>query len=219
MLIYLIFYALPVFDVREVIVSGNQNIQTDEIMGHVPMGTNIFTLNVNNLENSIKSSIPEISQVKIYKGIPGALKIIINENKGELIWQTKGKSYLVSASGVAFREIDPLLEEYKNLPRVVDNKNVEVKISSQVTSSMFVDFVRYTFTSLKDITNLEPNYYSLDETTVDLNLYTKNQIYIKFDTLRPAKSQLDNLKLVLLERKNDIKEYVDLRINGWAYYK
>jgi len=37
--------------------------------------------------------------------------------------------------------------------------------------------------------------------------------------MRSSAKQLNNLKEVLVQKRNDIKEYIDLRIDGWAYYK
>jgi hypothetical protein len=37
--------------------------------------------------------------------------------------------------------------------------------------------------------------------------------------MRSSGKQLENLKKVLVEKRPDIKEYIDLRIDGWAYYK
>ena len=69
------------------------------------------------------------------------------------------------------------------------------------------------------MTNIKPTHFEVVETTFDVNLHTEAGFYVKFNTMRASAKQLDNLKKVLVKKREEVHEYVDLRIDGWAYYK
>lgn len=214
-----VFYWSPIFKIKEILVSGNSYVSTDRIISAVPQSANIFALDTDRLSDSIQGKIPEIDEIKIYKGIPDALKIIVTENQGALVWQSGINYYLISKSGVAFKDITADMASYAAIPKVVDTKAIPVTIPHKIVSQDFVAFVGQIYSNIKEEDNLDPDYFSIAETTVDVNLVTKNGLYLKFDSLRSASKQLDNLKLVLMEKRAEIAEYVDLRVSGWAYYK
>lgn len=217
-LIY-VFYYSPVFKLKEVVVSGNEFLAKEELLSLVPSGMNIFKLSTTELEYELQRKLPIIQEVRIYKGIPNALKVVVSEYKGAAIWQSGEKYYLISQTGIVFRDITSNLEEYVSLPRVVDRQALEVKISEKIVSTNFITFIEKISQGLKTETNLDPDYFAVDETTVDVSLYTKNALYIKLDSLRSPDKQLSDLKLAIIERRPEITEYIDLRISGWAYYK
>lgn len=217
-LVYVTFFS-NIFSIKEVIVSGNSSIPSEEITKYSPLGNNILFEKTIQMEDNILKNIPEINNVKIYKGIPNALKIIVEENSPVMIWVSESKKYLINDSGYAYKGISDSDTIPENLPVVYDNKNVKFTIPCRITTQKYVTFVNFINDNIKNETNIDPDTFFVEETTVDLNLKTKNGYFIKFDTLRSPEQQIKNLKLVLIDKKNDIKEYVDLRVNGWAYYK
>lgn len=214
-----IIYLSPVFKVKEVVISGNEYVTNGDVLISAPLGSNIFKLKTVEVENNIKSRLPAIKEVKVYKGIPNALKIVVEEHKGALTWQSGINYYLVSESGIVYRDITSDLTTYVDYPKVNDNRSLPVKISSRIVSRTFIEFVQRIHSQVKTEANLDPDYFVIDETTVDVVLLTKNGLHIKFDSLRSADKQLSDLKLVLMEKRQEISEYIDLRVNGWAYYK
>lgn len=216
--IYVIYFS-PVFKLKEIIVSGNEFIAKEDVISSIPLGINVLRIKNDDLEKDIKDRLPVISQVKVYKGIPNAIKIVVEEHKGVLVWQSGINYYLVSQDGTVFSDITADIASFASYPRVSDTRNLAVKISTRIVSPTFIEFVQKMYIDLKDRTNLDPDYFAIDDTTVDINMYTKNGLYIKLDSLRSADKQLNDLKLVLLDKKPEVKEYVDLRVSGWAYYK
>lgn len=215
---YVLFIS-STFRIKDVIVSGNEFVTSEKIINAIPNNSNILTMKSTTIEDQIKEQIPEIKQIKIYKGIPDAIKVIVIEYKGALIWQSGINYYLVSDNGIVFRDITNNIADYASLPKVNDLRSLPVKISNRMVSTDFVDFAKYIYGSVKEVDNLDPDYFTIDETTVDMNLITKNNMYIKFDTLRSSEKQLNDLKLVLMEKKSEVTEYIDLRVSGWAYFK
>ena len=103
--------------------------------------------------------------------------------------------------------------------RVSDQKNLEVKIGDQIVSSSFISFAKNISDKFFEYTNIKISGFQVPETTFDLYVYTEAGFYVKFDTTRSADRQLSDLKNIIITYRDSIHEYVDVRINGWAYYK
>lgn len=215
---YLIFYS-SFFSIKDVLVEGNELIDKDKIVSSVPIGSNIFLTSSDEIKEKLLTEVPEIKDVQIYKGIPNALKVVVLEHNQAIIWKSNGRFYLVSSEGYAYRDVTDNMSSYLTLPRVEDNSNLFIDHQSKIADSSFVSFVQNIQNNFFNTVNIEPDYFYITESTFDLYLKTKAGFVVKFDTLRSSKKQLDDLKKVLAEKRDSITEYVDLRIDGWAYYK
>jgi len=101
---------------------------------------------------------------------------------------------------------------------------VLVNLGTQFLSPVFVKFVTQLATDLPTIsaqiqvpitlTNID-----VEESTLQTTAQTAEGFKILFDTTRPVDSQLAALKKVLSEHRSEVTEYVDVRVQGWAYYK
>jgi len=214
-LIYFLLYS-PKFRISDIIVEGNSLLAQDEVINAVPKD-NIFRLNTKNLKNKLRKDHPEIQSVEIYRGIPNALKIVIIEYDGKVVWQSNGNKYLISSQGEVVRLIKG--SEGAGLPVIIDDKNLPVTPGELMVSPSFIAFITNVYGELFTTVNIHPDHFEINETTFDVNLYTDAGFYIKLDSLRSSKQQLDNLKMVLVSKRSDVHQYVDVRINGWAYYQ
>jgi len=213
--IYFIF-ASPIFQLKQILVEGNRSIPQQEIESNFRTGANVLLINSKDFEDYLITKYPQIQNVQIYKGIPDAIKIVIFEKELKAIWETNGIKYFLSNHG----EITKLVDEgITSLPLVVDKQNLPVSPGDIVASPNFIAFITNANENLNKEAGINPVRYEIVETTFDVNLYTDAGFYIKLNSLRSSKKQLDNLKKVLAEKRSDIHEYVDLRIDGWAYYK
>ncbi|MCX6808647.1 MAG: FtsQ-type POTRA domain-containing protein [Candidatus Berkelbacteria bacterium] len=205
------------FQIKDIIVEGTNLLSADEIQKEIPLNNNIFFFNVNETEKELMDKHPEIKRVDIYRGIPNALKVVVLERDGQMVWQSGGKSYLISSEGEVTKEIVDQVDP--KLPIVIDKKNLPVVAGSTLVSPSFIAFISNIQSGIFPTVNIKPVSFFIDETTFDVSLNTDAGFYVKFNSLRSSKKQLDNLKLVLVDRRPDIHEYVDLRIDGWAYYR
>jgi len=171
------------------------------------------------LKSEVRGKVPEIKDMEIYRGIPDALKVVVLENDKAIIWESQGRKYLVNSQGVSYMDVTDMAGEFLELPRVVDSNNLTVKLNKRIVMPSFAAFVLNVNSNIEGLVNLEPEYYEVVETTVDVRLHTKSNYYIKFDTMRSSAKQLEDLKKVLVEKSPVITEYIDLRVPGWAYYK
>ena len=120
-------------------------------------------------------------------------------------------------SGSGYKKLEET-ETYTS-PLISDSKNLPVSLGASIVSPNFIAFVTNINDKFFETTNIKPTYFEIPQTTFDLYLYTEAGFYVKFNTMRSSSKQLENLKKVLVEKRDGVKEYVDLRIDGWAYYK
>ena len=209
----------PFFQVSDIMVEGNELITDEQIIEAVPSDLNIIFLSRNSLSEQIKTELPELKEVLIIKGIPNALKISVLEFNKALIWKTQEKYYLVSNRGQVYKDITSEVTDFPDIPVVEDLNNLEITKNQKILSSSFIAFVTNIYGSVEETINVKPGHFTVYETTVDVILQTNAGFSIKFDSLRASSKQLDDLKTVVVEKRDEIHEYVDLRVDGWAYYK
>ncbi len=214
--VYFLFFS-SIFEIKDIFVEGNHYVDSNIIINQIPKGQNIFRMNSNKLIADMLHQMPEIQDVQIYRGIPNAVKVVVLEREGKIVWQSNGKNYLISTQGQVMRELTN--DQLGTYPQVVDTKNIPVELGSVLVSPNFIAFVTNLEDNFFTATNIKPKNFQIESTTFDVNLYTEAGFYVKFNSLRSSKKQLDNLKIVLASKRQDIHEYVDMRINGWAYYK
>lgn len=218
LLVWWIFFSKS-FSVKDIIVQGNNLIPSEKISSEVPLNQNIFLLRSKEIENNIKAKIPEVDEVQVYKGFPDAVKVVVIEYDQSTVWKSGMSYFLLDSQGRVYKDITNDIGKFGDLAVVEDTKQMKFDLGQQIVSPGFVAFVGNIKSIFTENTNLNIDRFSISETTFDLNLYTKEGIYIKFDTSRSSKKQMDDLKSVLVQKRADIKEYVDMRIDGWAYYK
>lgn len=213
---YLVFFSNK-FVVKDIIVEGNSSVTNERLQSYIPMNSNIFRLDIDLIKKNILHENSEIKTVEVYRGIPDAMKIIVTEYENKLRWQTVDGVYLVSAQGKITKKMGE--GESYDYPLIVDTKNIPVNLGDYVVSANFVAFVLNAHEKFFEVTNIKPTNFEVTETTFDINLRTEAGFYVKLNTMRSSTKQLDSLKTVLVSKRAEITEYVDLRIDGWAYYK
>ncbi|MCX6810654.1 MAG: FtsQ-type POTRA domain-containing protein [Candidatus Berkelbacteria bacterium] len=214
--LWLIYYS-SFFKIKEIIIEGNTLVPSQQILNNVTTGQNIFRFSISSAQERIMESSPMIADVAIYRGIPNALKIVVLERKPQMVWLSAGNYYLVDDAGVVDKQISS--DEFVNLIHVSDQKNMPVKIGEQLISAGFISFAENISNKFFIITNIHPTGYYITETTFDIYVQTDAGFYVKFDTIRNVDKQLENLKNIIIAYRPNIHEYIDVRINGWAYYK
>jgi cell division septal protein FtsQ len=205
------------FKIGEIMIEGNSLLSKELVKESIPIGQNIFLLNIDKTRTTLLKRFPEIKSVEIYRGIPNAIKIVLLEREGKIRWQSGDSVYLISDQGEVVRKI--IGDEGKDSPKIIDKTNLPVVPGTQLVSPSFIAFVSNVNTNFYEIVNIKPLDFEVGETTFDVVLRTDAGFYVKLNTLRSSKKQLENLKKVLVAKRQDVKEYVDIRIDGWAYYK
>ncbi len=220
-LVYGIFFS-AFFEVKNIDLKGTNLVDGEKVKKVVQFAlndeNNIFLYDSPMISKKIKENFPLISEVTIQKGIPDTIRVLVNERKPVIVWQTGDKKYLVDKEGLSYLGADA--NNSKDLPVIIDSQSIPVKLSDKVASRNFIDFVRETIEKITPRTGLKIKELKINDTTFDLVVVTSDGFIVLFDTTRSSETELDDLHRVMshLSRAKP-KEYIDLRVEGWAYYK
>lgn len=211
-LVYFLFYS-SYFKIKNIIVENSTNQEIIDDLNRL-QGENILLFSRAKIEKEIIAQAPEITNLKVTRGLPDTLKIRQEERLSKIAWVSDNKKYLLGGDGVIFKEA-----QETNLPYVVDDKNIPVGIGQQVASENFINFLIETFVNFPQTVGFNINHFEISETIFQLDAVTDRGWKIVFDTTRPASGQLVDLNKFLSEHKDEVQEYVDLRVEGRVYYK
>ena len=212
-LIVLIYYT-SLFNINKIFVENDQNGEIAKLLQSY-QGQNLILLDTAKIKKDIKDAFPNLENIKVIKGLPNSLKLSYEEFTPEIVWKTQGKTYLVNQFGEIFREV----EGDSTLPIVVDNKDLAVTMKDQVVTTNFINFINQITDKINGQKDYKIIYFEINETVFQINAVTDLGWYIKFDTTRPFVDQIDALNKFLAEKKNEVHEYVDVRVEGKVFYK
>ena len=93
----------------------------------------------------------------------------------------------------------------------------KANLKDQVFSSEIIDFIISLKEEFEIIKPISFDLFSKE----NLRVKTSKGIYINFNPTYPLESQIKNLRLLLNKEIKDLSEidYIDLRVEGRAYYK
>lgn len=220
-LIYGLFFS-SFFKIKNVDVKGANLVDGEKVKKVVMFAlneqSNIFLYDSNNIAEKINQNFPLISEVQIQKGIPDTIRILLIERKPVIVWQAGTSKYLVDKDGYAYLEADA--NNSKDLATLIDSQNLPIKLSDKIASRNFIEFTLEIIEKFRPRSNLTIKEIRINDTTFDLYVVTEDGFAVIFDTTRSAETQLDDLRRVMVHLNGaKPKEYIDLRIEGWAYYK
>lgn len=202
--------------VKEVTIEGASELNKKTIEDALS-GKNILFLRTKNIEANLRKVRPNIAELRIYRGLPDTLKIDVVERQTGLIWKSLDKYFLVDSEGIAYGERGPLSAE-EGLVAVADLKNLEVPMFKQIVSSRFVSFVENLLARLKE-KDFKVKEIEIGETTFQIAVVLEEGRRIFFDTTQEFNPQFEALNKVFSEKKDEIREYIDVRVIGKVYYK
>ncbi len=201
------------FNIKEIVIDGDAG---DEIKTEVTAlrGQNIFLVGGKDTEKSLQQKQPGIKKIKIIRGIPDTLKVELYERDSALTWESGGKKYLVDSIGVPFKEVDKAKHFL-----IVDTNNLPVALGTQVVDEDFITFVEYAEQEIPLKIDFKIDHFEIIETTYQVLVVGEDKKKILFSTMRQLTPQLDAFKKVYDEKRGEIQEYVDTRVEGLVYYK
>lgn len=207
---YLFFYS-PVFKIKNVLIDGLASNQELEGL----KGKNILFISSGKIKGELEKNYPELNIVQISRGLPDTLRVKLDERQSSMLWQTRNKDYLVDNSGIIYKEVDGV----SDLLKIKDNKDLEVTLNKPVVTENFINFLNDVNSNFNQSTNLSIDHYEINETIFQIDAVTNLGWKIIFDVTRSGKDQLADLSQFLKDHQSEIKDYVDIRVEGRVYYK
>lgn len=231
------------FKINNISVSGNDYVVTaaiitgfNDMMGEEKYllfkNDNINLLDIGIAEKKMMEAFPRIEEVKIIKKYPSSVKISIKEKEiAEILCQEKNnhiekyietsKCFFIDKNGIAFDEAAQT--QGFLILKILDRRNIDINLNAKALSPEFVEFVG---TIRKNFKNVLPGdnikWFILDHPAQREATAIVDDWKIVFDTSGDPNRQLFVLKEILEKEVKDQKnllEYIDLRVNGRAYYK
>lgn len=209
---WLLFFS-PYFQVKNISIEGDASQETVATIEGLK-GRNIFLIGGKKAEKKLQQDQPWIKSIKIIRGVPDTVRVRLIERDAAFAWKTGEKTYLIDIEGIVFKEVSET-----KLLTIIDNRNVPTKRGDQVVTTDFINFVE----TLRQIVPLQTEFkvegMQVDETTFHVALVVDRGFRIVFDTLQPLQIQIEDFNTFYKEKRDDIREYVDMRVEGVVYYK
>lgn len=208
------------FKIKTITISGSLNPEVAKEIDKFK-GKNILLFRVGKIEKELAGGQTSISSLEIYKGIPDTLRVKVNVRVPEIIWQSQNKNYFIDKNGVIFELNDYVSVSQDNapLPMIIDNKNLNVNLGSQIITTDLVQYILDLNNDFAPKMGTKIKEFRVNETTLQIEVVSEAGWKVLLDTSRDYNTQLTVLKKIFDQYGSEIKEYVDLRVEGRAYYK
>ena len=214
------FFFSSFFKIKNIEISGTLNPEVKNAIEKF-YGKNILIIRSGKIEEDLTKMQTSIKSIQVSRGIPDTLKVQVYVRDPQIAWQTQGKTYYIDDSGIVFdlTQNESVANSINSIPLVEDTQNIAIKTGTKLVTSDFVEFTKELAKKLKDDNDITVNKLKVSETTFQLEIETDQNFKIIVSTTESLDNQMAALNRVLDEKKQDIKEYVDLRIIGRVYYK
>jgi cell division septal protein FtsQ len=197
----------------------------DSLLAGSVWNRNKITVNTEDISRQMLKRFPELSSVSVT--LPLLSKhptVYVQTARPALILSARNGSYLIDSTGKALINAASLSDKARQaLPLVTDQSGLDAHINHQVLSSGDVDFI------LTVIAQLAAGHVSvsalvLPAGTSELDLHVAGQPYtVKFNLQSgDARQQAGTFLATQAELKSrniTPSQYVDVRVDGRAYYK
>lgn len=188
---------------------------------------NKLTVDANGISVSLKRQFPELNDVSVTLPILGHRPIVyIQPSDPELLLQTQQGLFMLDPSGKALlRATDPTQFAKLGIPTVIDQSGLRIAIGHTALPSTTVAFM-HTVTSQLKAQHIALQQIVLPAATSEIDVYVSvmpgSPAYFgKFNTQNDALLQAGTFiaTALQLQAQHVNPQYIDVRIDGRAYYK
>lgn len=234
------------FKIKNITVSGNDYIASASVINEfqniiskkkliILKNDNLNLLNLADAKQELKGIFPRIESLEITKNYPDKLSIIIQEKEvveilcsssKEELSVTKTLNYkfsecfFIDKHGVAF-DLAADTQGFLIL-KMLDLRDIDIEMGKKVLDLNLMEFVKKLKRDFKDAVNSHIKLLVLEHPAQREIVAIVDDWKIIFDISGDAEKQLMVLKRVMegeIKEQRDKLEYIDLRIDGRAYYK
>jgi cell division septal protein FtsQ len=185
---------------------------------------NKITLNTDQINHQLLSRFPEISSASVTVPLAGHQPTVyIQPAQPVLILAASNGSFVVDASGRALLNAASAAQPFKGLPTLTDQSSLNVSLDHQALPADNVKFIRVVLAELA-AKQYQVASMVLPPASSELDVYPAGQPYfIKFNLQNNDARQQAGTFLALavsLKQQNITPtQYIDVRVDGRAYYK
>jgi len=199
-----------------------------DMLESTPANRNKLTINTAAVSARMKREFPELKEVSITLPIFGSQPVVhIQPADPALILASPSGTFVVDETGRALVEANAATDLSRfRVPTVSDQSGIQLQLGQQVLSGGTTEFIQTVMTQLQS-QNVGVSAITLPPAASELDVYIKGQPYfVKFnlhDEQSSAAAAQVGAFLAVKERlsaKNTVpSQYIDVRIEGRAYYK
>lgn len=201
------------FRIKKIETEGIKSIEISDYLNQSLLGKNIIFFLPGSYLSGLSQRFPILEQARIVRGLPSTLRIVVSERNQILVWCTD-VCFNTDSKGYAYQQV----QRPTNQAFINDSSGFKVEQGTQVASPVFIDF----FLSAVDKMNqmgLKISEAKIEQTTFKVSFQTADKFLVVLDSSGSLEKQISALQQVLDKNRADIKEYVDLRVEGAAYIK
>lgn len=230
--IFLLAFFLPCFQVAEIRIFGNQKVLTKDIQDIIEKeiknqilffdSKSLFLVNSNGIEKELFNNFPRLAKLKIKKIFPNIIMLEVEERKAIAIFFQGENQFFIDREGVIF-EIDSAKEEEPEILKIAtQNLKEEIKPGQEVIPKEKMTKILEIGSRLKENFQI----FSSEILIISdqrLNVKTSEGWEIYFNLEGDISWQLTKLGAVLEKEippgRRENLEYIDLRFGNFAPYK
>lgn len=221
-------FQVPILRLEKINLENNQDLKQEEIWESIDAKVsenkylvfkknNYFLLPIQDLENILLEKY-NLDSVSISKKFPDQLNIRVQEKISQFIWQKDDALYLLDNKGRLNRQIGAYDEKYL----ILDDLRSWRPNDDQVFNESEINKINDIYISWNEyVSDIKLVRLSLDDNWNLIELYTDVGFFVKLDSNKDIKEQIQNLSQVLaVENLNgtDI-DYIDVRFGDKVYFK
>ncbi len=211
----LIFLNSGLFAIKHVIIKGNIDIPSEDILLSAKLNNykNIFQVNIGLMKQSILEN-PRIATVTITRQIPDKIIIIVKERQSYCLLAYKNNFLIVGEDSVIIGVKDE--NELYDLPIVTGVQLESVKIGEKINNLEFnnaIEILDYADENLRQMISE----FNLSSYQLYLDLpNSKNTIKVELGNSNQLEKKIYNLRAILTSTSPNELEKIDLRVPDLA---
>ncbi len=224
---YLICFYSP-FQIKEVEISGNQKVSTDNVRNSAEINLpkkilffnskSIFLINLKGIEENLLGNFPQINKVDFDRDFPSKLIILVEEREPVAILEKGEDNFFLDQEGIIFEKVSE-----KDSWLIIKNPGLDwdVKLGETVVEKEKLSQILEIQSELKELKIEISSAEIVNQQRANVRTLEGWEIY--FNLKDNVSQQILNLNLVLKEKispeERENLEYVDLRFGNQIYYK
>jgi hypothetical protein len=195
----------------------------DKLLASSIWNRNKITIDTGNISREMVKQFPELASASVELPLLGHRPVIyLQPTQPAVVLIAHNGSYVLDTNGKALLTSDQLPHGH-NLPQVTDQSNLDVQLNRQVLTAADISFIQTVIGQLA-AKHIKVSTMNLPPASSELDVHiTGRPYFVKFNLQNPdARQQAGTFLATIaqLQRQHITpSQYVDVRVEGRAYYR